>query len=195
MNEEKFSAAALPASEAEKQSRLVSRIAWLCQCARFAALAYALWVLFEIIKYWTDIDTISRGYGRFLNVDLSDMSLWQLAAGLLINILIWLFAAYACYAAWLLFSNYLKGQIFTAESAAWLRRIALFGLISVMLGILSRPLVSLVLTAHLAQGKHMVNVFFHPEDLLNMLLLGGLLALSRIQKSAADIAGENAQFV
>lgn len=182
-------------SETANLKTLTARISRMCQVARFAALGYALWVLFEITRFWTNVDAVNRGYGRYLHVDLSELNFWQLALVYGLNLLVWAVAAYACYSAWQLFSNYREGKIFSTESAIWLRRIAFFGLIAVICGIALRPLASMILTSHLPAGQGIVNLSFQPDDLLNLLLLGGLLALSHIQKSAAEIAGENAQFV
>ena len=41
----------------------------------------------------------------------------------------------------------------------------------------------------------MVSVYLRPEDLSTIMLLATLLALAHIQKTAADIADENAQIV
>ncbi len=65
------------------------------------------------------------------------------------------------------------------------------------LSILTRPLISVILTLHFPAGENLrlVNVFLLPDDVSTLLLLFGLLALAHIQKSAAQIAGEHAQFV
>lgn len=149
----------------------------------------------ELATYWSSAASIANGYGRFLKTDLPTIAPWQQAAAFGVNFVIWLVAAYACYNAWKLFSTYLQGRIFTVDAAIWLRRVAFFGLVAVCAGIASRPLISVILTSHLPQGQHLVNLFFRPEDLLNLLLLGGFLALSHIHKTAAEIAGEHAQFV
>jgi hypothetical protein len=178
-------------------SNLRKKIVWLCQSVRILAAGYAVWVLYLLAVYWSDVAAINDGFGRFLRRDLSGLEPWQQGAAFAVNFVIWLFAAAACYSAWRLFSVYLEGKIFTLESATWLQRLALFGVIAQILEIMTRPLVSVILTLHFPPGQQqrIVNIFFKPEDLAMVMLLLGLLALAHIQKTAAEIAGEHAQFV
>jgi hypothetical protein len=178
-------------------SILRKKIVWLCQSVRVMAAAYAIWVLYLLTDYWSDVEAINNGYGRALHRDLSGLEPWQQGAAFAVNFGIWLFAAAACYSAWRLFSVYIEGKIFTLESATWLQRLALFGVIAQALGVVTRPLMSVILTLHFPAGQQqrIVSIFFQPDDLAILLLLLGLLALAHIQKTAAEIAGEHAQFV
>jgi len=74
-------------------------------------------------------------------------------------------------------------------------RVALFGLSAALVDIATRPLVSLIVTAHKEPSQHIVSVFLRPEDLSTLMLLATLLALAHIEKTATDIADEHAQFV
>jgi hypothetical protein len=172
-------------------------IRWICQSVRFAAICYALWTLYLNAAYWSSVEKIDNGYGRLLSKDLSGVRDWQQAAAFGVTFFIWLVAAYACFCAWRLFSTYLDGEIFTLKAAQWLRRLALFGLAAQALGILTRPLISVILTLHFPAGQKLrvINVFLQPDDLSTLLLLFGLLALAHIQKTAAEIAEDHAQIV
>jgi hypothetical protein len=141
------------------------KIGWICQMVRLAAPAYAAWVLYLNADYWSDAAAINNGYGRLLQRDLSAIAPWQQASAF--------------------------------GAALWLRRLALYGTVSQILSILTRPLVSVILTLHFPanQKLRIVNIFFQPNDLAFLLLLFVLLALAHIQKSAAEIASEHAQFV
>jgi hypothetical protein len=178
-------------------ANLRKKIGWICHSVRIAALAYAIWVIYALTAYWSDAAAINDSYGRLLRRDLSEIAPWQQATAFGVNFAIWLVAAVACYSAWRLFSIYLEGKIFTVDAAIWLERLALYGAISEGLGIVTRPLISVILTLHFPadQQQRSVSVFIQPDDLAIMLLLFGLLALAHIQKVAAEIAGENAQFV
>jgi hypothetical protein len=173
------------------------KIGWLCHAVRYAALGYALWLLYALVAYWTNVEKIGKGYGRLLDRDLSGMAGWQPALALGVHLVIWSVAAFACFSAWRLFTGFLAGRIFTADAARQLRRVALFGAVSVLLDIATRPLISVILTLHFPAGQQMrvVSLFFRPEDLVLLLLLFALLALAHVQKTAAEIAGEHAQFV
>jgi hypothetical protein len=180
-----------------KYVELSKKIGWICQSVRFAAVGYALWVIYHLATYWSDASAISESYGRLLHSDISGVEAWQQAAAFGVSFVVWLFAAYACYSAWRLFSAYLKGAIFALEATQWLRRLALYGLASQALSILTRPLISVLLTLHFPAGQKLriVNIFFQPNDLSTLLLLFGLLALAHIQRTAVEIADDHAQIV
>jgi hypothetical protein len=174
---------------------LRQRIGWLCNILRFAAAAYCVWVLFTIVSFWSDEALVVLRFGEPLGVDVSGVTGLQRFEAFSISFLVWLLLTAACYSGWGLFSAYLEGCIFAASSTLWLRRLALFGLISALVDIVTRPVTSLILTAHKAIEQHIVSVFVRPEDLSTVLLLATLFALAHIQKAAADIADEYAQIV
>jgi hypothetical protein len=176
---------------------LRGKIAWICQTARFAALGYAVWTFYINASFWSDVARINDGYGHLLHRDLSGVRPWQQAAAFGVNFVVWLLAALACYFGWRLFTNYLRGEIFTSQSALWLRRLALYGLAAQVLGVAVRPLQSVILTMHFPAGQKLriFNIFAMPDDLSTLLLLFGLLALAHIQKTAAEIADDHARIV
>lgn len=174
-----------------------AEIGWICQLVRYSALALAAWTLYAIAAFYGSVEAIDRAYGAMLRTNLTGITVWQQAAAFSVSFVIWLATATACYSAWRLFSNYLDGDIFALRSALWLRRLAMFGVLAQSLDLLARPLVSVILTLHFPAGEKMriVNIFVQPTDMAILLLLFGLLALAHIQKTAADIAREHAQFV
>jgi hypothetical protein len=176
---------------------LRGKIAWICQSVRFAALGYAVWTLYINVSFWSDAARINEGYGALLHRDLSDVQPWQQAVAFGVNFVAWLLAALACYGAWRLFTGYLQGQIFTPQSALWLRRLALYGIAAQLLGVAIRPVLSVILTMHFPAGQKLriINIFAIPDDLSTLLLLFGLLALAHIQKTAAEIADDHARIV
>ncbi|HTO79804.1 MAG TPA: DUF2975 domain-containing protein [Methylocystis sp.] len=187
----------LSAAEAPHDPRLETlrrRIGWICHALRLAALAYCLWVLGVHAQFWADESLVVSRFGH-LGVDAAGVAAVQRLEGFGVSFAIWLLLAAACYSAWSLCSTYLAGRIFTRDAALWLRRVALFGLGAALVDIVTRPLVSLIVTAHKGAGQHVVSVFLRPEDLSTLMLLTTLLALAHIQKTAAEIADEHAQFV
>jgi hypothetical protein len=189
----------LPQAEAGEMrlADLRRRIGWICQSVRAAAGAYAVWVLYLLATHWSSVEAINNSHGRMLKTDLSGIEPWQRAAAFALDFGIWLFAAYACYSVWRLFTLYLDSRIFSLEAALWLRRVAFYGAMAQMLDIVTRPLISVLLTLHFPAGQNqrMVSIFFLPNDLVVLLLLLGLLAMAHIQKTAAEIADEHAQIV
>lgn len=179
-----------PAAPALRQ-----RIGWLCQLVRWGAVAYAAWVLFGIVAYWTDSARVARHWSVWLHAEVPPPLPWQQATGFAIHFALWLALAAAVWSVWRLFSAYLDGRVFTAEAALWLRRVGLFGLAAQFGDMLARPLVSMVVTATHPDGARLVSVFAQPPDLLNLLFLFGFVALAHVFKAAAEIADDHAQIV
>ena len=173
------------------------KIGWICQLLPFAAPAFAAWVLCWMAVSWSDPSAIDKGLGRMLQRDLSGIEPWQRAAGFAVEFVVWIFIAAACYSIWRLFTLYRAGAILTPGAAIWLRRVALYGAVAQILDIVTRPLLSVIVTLHFPPGQksRVVNVVLTSSDLALLLLLAALLALAHIQKSAAEIAAEHAQFV
>jgi hypothetical protein len=184
-------------SDDPKLYRLRREIGWICQILRLASPIFAIWVLFLIARNWSDVALINQAYGRFLQRDLSGIEPWQQVAAFGVEFTVWLFTALACYSIWRLFSLFRSGAVLTLGAALWLRRIAVYGMVSEIIAILSRPLMSVIATLHLPAGQNsrIVNIFFTPSDLALLLLLFVVLALAHVQKSAAEIASEHSQFV
>ncbi len=179
----------------ERLDTLRQRIGWLCHALRLAAVAYSLWMLTTILRFWTDPLLVESRFQHGLGVDVSGASDMQRLGASVLSFVVWCLLVAACYSGWQLFSTYLAGRIFTPDAATWLRRLALFGLVAALVDIAARPLTSLILTAHKGEGQHIVSVYFRHEDLSTLLLLATLLALAHIQKTAADIADEHSQII
>ena len=176
-------------------SSLRVKIGWLCQIIRIVALIYAGWILLVIVQTWTNEPALIRNLGAFYGKDLAGMSGFQRAGGFAVYLAVWSPVAGACYCVWRLFSSYLDGRIFTVDATIWLRRVACFGFASQFIDLAARPLVSLILTAHLPQADRVLKVFFSPQDLLHLLFFAGLFALAHVFKTAAEIAEDNAAIV
>jgi cell division protein FtsX len=80
-------------------------------------------------------------------------------------------------------------------SSNWLQRGAWAGLGCAMLGIVTRPLWSYLVTLHLPPQSQLWNWEMHPSDLLGLLICGVLLMLSYLMAWMSEIAEENKAFV
>lgn len=177
-------------------TQLRRRIGWICQTVRYAALAYAGWVLFMVVRFWADGELVRRIFQHRLNgIDLGEVAAWQRFAGLCISMADWALVVAAVYAVWRMMGEYLAGRIFSSDAAIWLGRIGLFGLAALAFDIAARPLTSLVVTAHLPAGGKYFSIFFQPNDLLNAMFLLAFVALAHIFKSASALADDHAQIV
>jgi hypothetical protein len=182
-------------SDAARLAALRGRIGWLCHLIRLAATAYAGWVLISLVIYWTDPARVRHHYSQWLKIEIGEVGGWQLAAGFALHFLIWCATAAAAYSVWRLFSGYLAGRIFTPDAATWLSRIATFGLAAQLADIVTRPLISMIVTAHRPPGGRIVSLFANPPDLLIILFLAGFLALAHVFRTAAEIADDHRQIV
>lgn len=184
-----------PASPAPTVEALRARIGRLCQILRFAAAAYATWVFVALAFHWSDAAAVARTYGHWLHADLGETPAFQRAAGFLIQMVPWGLTVGACVNLWLLFSGFLAGRVFTVDAALTLRRLSLFGLAAVAVDMVSRPILSILVTIHLPPGSRHIGLFFQPDDLSNLMFLGCLLALGQVFKTAAEIAEDHAAIV
>ncbi|MGL4324758.1 MAG: DUF2975 domain-containing protein, partial [Beijerinckiaceae bacterium] len=153
------------------------------------------WILFMLVTFWSDRAAVVRNFGLRMKTDISGMADWQRLAGFSIDFGLWILVALACWSGWRLFSNYLAGRIFTAESALLMRRLAVYGLSAQGLALLARPVIFIVLSLHLPPGQRMLGFFTQPPDLLNVLFLFSILAFSQIFLVAADVADDHAGIV
>jgi hypothetical protein len=171
------------------------RIGRLCHLLRIAAALYALWVLVGLLVLWHDPSSVATAWSHQLRTDLGVVPWGQRLAGLAVCLIDWGFVAGACLSLWRLASEFLAGRIFTVGAASLLRRTALCGLAACLCDILFRPLIFVLLTLHMPPGQRQIGLFLAPNDLLNVVLLGGFLALAEVFRAAAEIADDNARFV
>jgi hypothetical protein len=154
-----------------------------------------MWVLYQISRYWLSKEQVVRSYANYWRIDITGVEDWQRASAFALHFGLWLLAAAAAYCVWRLTSAYLEGRIFTLDATAWLRRTGLFGLVAVFLDFLTRPLLAMLLTAHMPVGHRAVAIAFQPQDLLNILFLTSFVAIAHIFHTASAIADEHSQIV
>ncbi|BBU60423.1 hypothetical protein MSC49_03580 [Methylosinus sp. C49] len=175
-------------------SALRARIGWICQTIRALVIFFAAADLLAVLTFWADPGKVERHYRELLQIDVSGASQSQYATATALSLVVWVFVAVICFCLWRVFSLYLEGGVFSAEAALWLRRAGVIGLITVLLDVAMRSAIILAIASHLpyAQSHH---GYIRLEDLLNVIFLLMLIAIAHIFKTAADIAGEHAQFV
>ncbi|MER2606619.1 MAG: DUF2975 domain-containing protein [Siculibacillus sp.] len=185
----------LTPTESPAVAALRARIGRLCRALRLAAPLYAVWVFVLLAMHWSNPDDVTRAYSHWLKADLIEVPALQRALGFLIHMIPWALIVATCVNLWLLFSGFLAGRVFTVDAALNLRRLSLFGLAAEVADMATRPLLSMVTTLHMPPGGRHIGFFLQPNDLLNLMFLGGLLALAHVFKVAAEIADEHAAIV
>jgi hypothetical protein len=181
-------------SQDERLRRLRGRIGWICQTIRFCVVLFVVADLAAMISFLTDHEAVERHYAALLRIDVAGASSGQYAAALAIGLIVWLFVAAVCVCLWQVFTLYLKGGVFSVEAARWLRRAGLIGLATLLLDVVARSAIILSLAAHLPPGQSH-HGYVRLQDLLNIIFMLMLVAIAHIFMTAADIAGENAEFV
>lgn len=171
------------------------RIGWLCQSLRFAAVVYPIWIFVLLALHWSNADEVTRAYSHWLKTTLIEVPASQRAVGFALQMAPFAFTVVACGNLWRLFSGFLAGDVFTLAAALTLRRLAVYGLAAVAIDLASRPLLAIVASLHMAPGARHVAFFLMSNDLLNLMFLGGLLALAQVFKVAAELAEDHAAIV
>lgn len=180
---------------ATPEAALRARIGWLCHLLRVAALAYAVWVFALLVLHWSNAPEVARVYSHLLRTPLTEVPATQRVGGFLVHMVGWVLLVVACANLWRLFSGFLAGRVFTLDAALTLRRLSLFGLAAQAVDMLGRPVLSVLVSLHMPPGQRHLGFFFQTADLLNLMFLGGLLALAQVFKVAAEIAEDNAAIV
>ncbi|MBY6240300.1 DUF2975 domain-containing protein [Methylosinus sp. Sm6] len=184
----------LSISQNERLRELRGRIGWICQTIRVFVILFPLADLATVIAFWIDHEAVERHFRALLQIDVAGASSEQYAVALAVGLVVWLFVAATCACLWRVFTLYLNGGVFSVEAAKWLRRAGLLGLATLLLEVAARSAIIFSLAAHLPLGQNQ-HGYIRLEDLLNVIFALMLVAIAHIFKTAADIAGEHAQFV
>ncbi|MBI1868609.1 MAG: DUF2975 domain-containing protein [Methylocystis sp.] len=183
-----------PAADAQL-SALRARIGWICHLLRLLVVGYVLWLFGVLLYYWTDRAWIERQFSDALKLDISGASQTQFGAALAFNLFVWVLLAVMCFCLWRVLGLYLEGRIFTVEAALWLRRAGMLGLATTIADFASRSLIIMTLEAHLPSTAGYHHGFISSSDPLHLIFALLVIAFAHIFKTAAEIAGEHAQFV
>jgi hypothetical protein len=154
-------------------------------------------MLIAVVWGWSDPGRIASNLGHYLNADLGTVGGAQFAWAYGVDLTAWTAAAAVAYCIWRLFGVYLGGRIFTADAAAWVQRIAVGGLVAVLVSILGRRIDWLILTmnADLSLSTRLFTQLVVPSDLLQVLFCLFVLAIGCVFSAAVEIADDSARIV
>jgi hypothetical protein len=173
--------------------KLHSRIGWICQAVRIAAIIWLLWAIAVNIWVWTHRANFMDKSLKMYDVDpatISDFNYWMADVPTVVALST---SAFMVWRLQLLMRGYLDGDIFSVGASDRLRAVALAGFAAAA-GAIARPL-QVVLLSPTLLTKLQIWQLVSPETLLYALICGFLLALAAIFKAGAEIAEENRQFV
>lgn len=162
---------------------------------RLCTVGYAFWVLWQILLFWTDAKQVVSGFSKYLGKDLGAMADWQRWVGAGLDLFAWTFLLVAVAYAWQFLSSLKNGTVFTTVGARGLIRCAVWGLACQLLTLALRPLISFVMSVHLAADEQVYRWSFHSSDLLGVILCFALLVFALVYGWALEIADENKGFV
>ena len=190
-------AASTEGADLRPHAALRAEIAWLCHLVRLAALGWAAWMLFAMLRVWADPARTANIVGNYLKADLGVPSSLQVTLGFAAYVAAWISIAAVAYCIWRLFGTYLRGRIFTADAAAWVQRVGIAGLIAVAVSIVTRRIGWFILTWHadLPLGTRLFTEFVVPNDLLEIWFSLFVLAIGLVFRTAVQIEDDNASIV
>lgn len=175
------------------------RIGWICQILRFGAPITFIWGISEDVVSASDTAALSKGaaylFGDNVVQPIADWQRLALFACSLPSTMAHLALAFN---AWLLFSGYLAGKIFTVDAARLIQRCGVSGIASVAFNLLMRPLIVPILAATRPAGAQLAissMQYFDSGDLHAFIFYLALIGLAHIQKVAAELYNENGQIV
>ena len=186
-----------PTSSASNAARSAAhtKLRLTAQGMRWLSAGYAAWVLWQVLSWWLDADRVSRLMGNFLQRDLSGMEVWQRMGALSLDLMAWALLLAAVVYGWRFLGSLHESVNFSELSAQQFMRCAQLAIACQALTLLSRPVQSYLLTAHLPSADQMFQWQFRPHDLQSILLCLALLMFALIYAWALDIAEENKRFV
>jgi hypothetical protein len=178
------------------QRQLRQKIGWICHLVRFMSIAYAAWVLYLVVSFWSDEQRVVRAYSAALNANVAGGAPWQRLACFGIQLGCWLALLGVVIAVWRLFSGFLSGSILSVQASRRLMLVGALGIIATGASTLAEPLLPLIISAHLAHSPAWEFAhFLNPMSLLELTFCAILIALAHVFMTAAELAEENKGFV
>jgi hypothetical protein len=156
---------------------------------------YIFWVLLHILRLLRDTPEFLRKVGSYWQRDLNSGASWQIWSAVGLNLTLWLMLLAAVICLWRATRHLLCDMGLSPITSSWLQRGAWAGLSSAVLGILTRPLWSYLVTLHLPVDSQLWTWEMYPSDLLGLLMCGVLLMLAYLMAWVSEIAEENKAFV
>ena len=168
-------------------SGVLKSLAWTTIAITAAGCAYALSRAPVQMSQWV---TAHSGAPQTWAFSTLSLILW----GALVVVL----AASGIYVLWrlaTLFALYQKGEALSDAAARAIRLAGVGLIVRAGLGVLARPLESLIVTLDAPAGQHMVAIAFDASDLWLVLAGGLVLVIGAVTRDAVAIARENEAFV
>jgi hypothetical protein len=177
------------------QSTARVKLFWLAQGLRALSVSYAVWVLVRVVQWWTDSEKVIKNMGLYLGRELSALSASPRMMAMALDLVAWLLLLAAVVCCWQSLGVLIREHTFTRPMARMLTWAGWLGALCQVLTLLTRPLQTYLMTAHLTATGQVFKWAFYPHDLLSTMLCGVMLCFAYLIAWAVDIAEENRGFI
>jgi hypothetical protein len=171
------------------------KLRFTAQALRWLSVAYAGWVLWQILNWWLRPERVARELGSYWQRDLSGMAAWQPLGAMGLDLLAWALLLAAVVQCWNLLGQLRSSTGFTVEGATQLMRCAWLASACEAAALLFRPVQSWLITLHLPVDARLFQWQFRSADLQAIVFCATLLMFALVYLWALEIAEENKGFV
>ena len=171
------------------------KLFWLAQVLRLLSASYAVWVLIRVLQWWTGSEKVIKNMGLYLGRDLSALPVSARMMAMALDLGVWLLLLTAVVCGWKSLGYLIKEHSFSYQTARLLTWAGWLGAMCQLLTLLTRPIQTYLLTAHLTASEQVFKWAFYPQDLLSAMLCGVLLCFAYLIAWAVTIAEENRGFI
>jgi hypothetical protein len=176
-------------------SKARTKLRWAAHCLRLIGISYALWVLVQVINWWTNSDKVIHHMGIYLQRDLSQLPNSASMMAMTLDLTLWGVLVLAVIFCWRGVGEIMKEHAFTPMAIKRLNWGGWTGVACEVLSVLSRPIKTYWLTAHLPVTEQVIKWQFSANDLLSLLLCGVILLTSYLLAWTQEIQAENRSFI
>ncbi len=184
----------IPAAKSGPDVQGISSVlAWACA---LLAVALPLAVAYHLLS--TPVESLLLRAGVSLSVSQAatlDITLGQKCLAVLLGVLPVCCASYGLVCAMRCFSGFSQAEYFSLRTVKYLRGFAAGIFASVVMGVVSSTLITVVLTAGAPAGQRALALGFGSNELLTLLFAGMVWQIAAVMAKAVALAEENAQFV
>ncbi len=172
-----------------------TKLRWTGHGLQLMAVTYSLWVLIQILMWWTDSERVIHNMGAYLQRDLSQLPSSSRMMALGLDLTLWSVLVIAVIFCWRSLGEIMQEHAFTPTAIQRLNWGAWTGIACELLSVLSRPIHTYWLTAHLPVSEQVSKWQFNAHDLLSLLLCGVILLTSYLLTWTQEIQADNRSFI
>ena len=179
----------------EAQHPSIRKLQGIAILMRAASAGYAAWVLWNILNWWLDSPMVVRNFGNFVHRDLTGLGAGQRFGALALDLIAWTLLLLSVVQCWKFLHDLSRPMRWNHIAAGHITRCAWFALACEVMTLLSRPLQSFLITAHLPIAEHVWKWSFRAVDLQAVLFCLALLMFAYVFTWTMELVEENRSFI